>query len=600
MKGAIYSRVSTSLGKQSTSRQVSDLIVYAKSKGFIINEEDIYEEYISGYKVWNERPELMRLMGKIDQDNSYYSAIFVWEISRIARDPIQGNNIINYFSEKQIPIYVKEPEIVSLRNGNRDGMFTIYFTILMEFANTEALLIKKRSRSGIRDKIKEGKSVGFINLPYGYKKNDKGMLIIDDEEELTIKRIFDLSLSGYGTKKIANILNADNIKTRYNKKYKDLINFKEKQKPPINPAQIKWKDGTIYTILTNTIYKGQRKVKVNPDDKSNTKLFDYFEAPAIIDKDLWDEVQIRLSERNDTSVKNTKFIYILKDKLVCSYCGSSMFARNRSNGKDRYYMCSSKRTKARNCLNKGYSIENLDGIILDEVFRNEFNGKAMDEIQENNKLLFSSLNNLKKILKSIKDREEEVIENIENSKIAYLKDPIALEKYYFDLKESNAKELNKIIKEKESIIKKIKDIEVNVADYSNFDTFYDIMKKTEFDRTTCAKIVEICIDKIYYFSIDNDFCLISIFFKNSYITQKIELVINKKEKVYNILRQGIEFNYDNYGRLENHLETIKKIPNIIYYHKKINPLFFDFKYKPSLWDVLNNHRMNEAIKSRIL
>jgi hypothetical protein len=263
-------------------------------------------------------------------------------------------------------------------------------------------------------------------------------------------------------------------------------------------------------------------------------------------------------------------------------------------------MCSSKRTKARNCLNKGYSIENLDGIILDEVFRYEFNGKAMDEIQENNKLLFSSLNNLKKILKSIKDREEEVIKNIENSKIAYLKDPIALEKYYFDLKESNAKELNKIIKEKESIIKKIKDIEVNVEDYSNFDTFYDIMKKTEFDRTTCAKIVEICIDKIYYFSIDNDFCLISIFFKNSYITQKIELVINKKEKVYNILRQGIEFNYDNYGRLENHLETIKKIPNIIYYHNKINPLFFDFKYKPSLWDVLNNHRMNEAIKSRIL
>jgi site-specific DNA recombinase len=584
MKGAIYSRVSTSLGKQSTSRQVSDLIVYAKSKGFIINEEDIYEEYISGYKKLDERPELKRLKSKIDNDNSYYSAIFVWEISRIARDPIEGNIIINFFSEKNIPIYVKEPEIVSLKNGNRDGMFTIYFTILMEFANTEALLIKKRSRSGIRDKIKEGKSVGFINLPYGYKKNDKGMLIIDKEEEVIIKRIFELSYNGYGTKKIASILNADGVMTRYNKKYTNLINFKETKKPPINPANIKWKDGTIYTILTNTIYKGERKVKTNPDDKSNFSDFDYFKTPAIITKELWSEVQIKLSGRKDTSPKNTQFVYILKDKLKCSYCGNSMFPRNRSNGKDRFYMCSSKRTKSRECLSKGLSIEHLDGLVLEEIFKYEFNEKSMGLIQENNNMLSLNLNNLKKILKSLNQDEESILKNIENSKIAYLKDPISLEKYYFDLKETYTKDLNKLRKEIEETKRKINLIETNVIDYSDINNLVKQLKKSKFDREICAKIVDISIDKIYYYSIDQYFALITIFFKTSIFLPKLDLIIYKKEKKASFLNNRIivmDFIYDEFGRIKNPYQDLSKFQNELIKKWEIKPFLFDSFYHPN-------------------
>lgn len=582
MRGAIYSRVSTS--EQQTNRQVSDLIIYAKLKGFVIEEDDIYEEYISGYKTLDERSELKRLKKKIDDDSSFYSAIFVWEISRIARDPIQGNIFINYFSGNNIPIYVKEPEIVSLKDGNRDGMFTIYFTILMEFANTEALLIKKRSRSGIREKIKNGKGVGFINLPYGYKKDNKGILIIDEEEEVIIKRIFDLSYNGYGSKKIASILNADEVKTRYNKKYTNLINFKETQKPPINPANIKWKDGTIYTILTNTIYKGERKVKTNPDDKSNFSEFDYFKTPAIIDKDLWDEVQIKLSSRKDTSPKNTKFVYILKDKLKCSFCGNSMFARNRSNGKDRFYMCSSKRSQSRECLSRGFSIEYLDGLVLEEIFKYEFNEKSMGVIQENNNMLSLNLNNLIKILKSLNQDEESILKNIENSKIAYLKDPISLEKYYFDLKETYTKDLNKLRKEIEETKRKINLIETNVIDYSDINNLVKQLKKSKFDREMCAKIVDISIDKIYFYSIDEHFALITIFFKTSIFLPKLDLIIYKKEKKASFLNNRIivmDFIYDEFGRIKNPYQEVNKFQNELIKKWEIKPFLFDSFYHPN-------------------
>ncbi len=43
-------------------------------------------------------------------------------------------------------------------------------------------------------------------------------LAIDDEESETIKKIFEMSLSGVGTRSIADYLNENSIQTRYNKK----------------------------------------------------------------------------------------------------------------------------------------------------------------------------------------------------------------------------------------------------------------------------------------------------------------------------------------------------------------------------------------------
>lgn len=62
---ALYSRVSTSTGQQSTSRQVNELIGYAKTLGFKIAEDDIFEEFRSGYSKKNERVEIENLLGLI-------------------------------------------------------------------------------------------------------------------------------------------------------------------------------------------------------------------------------------------------------------------------------------------------------------------------------------------------------------------------------------------------------------------------------------------------------------------------------------------------------------------------------------------------------
>jgi hypothetical protein len=53
-----------------------------------------------------------------------------------------------------------------------------------------------------------------LSLPYGCKKGD-GKFEIDENEAVNVRRIFNLSPEGTGTYTIANILNNENIPTKY-------------------------------------------------------------------------------------------------------------------------------------------------------------------------------------------------------------------------------------------------------------------------------------------------------------------------------------------------------------------------------------------------
>ena len=154
---AIYSRVSTSTGQQSTSRQVNELIGYAKTHGYKIAEEDIFEEFRSGYSKKKERIEIEKLLELIRSGKKKYAAIFISEISRIARDPQVGRQIVDELTELNIPVFVKNPPLVSIEaDGKRSGMFNIIFQILLELANTEAQFMKIRSISGVIEKVRTG------------------------------------------------------------------------------------------------------------------------------------------------------------------------------------------------------------------------------------------------------------------------------------------------------------------------------------------------------------------------------------------------------------------------------------------------------------
>jgi hypothetical protein len=178
--------------------------------------------------------------------------------------------------------------------------------------------------------------------------------------------VYKLFLEGNGTTKIAKYLNEheDFAPTRTKTILDKKLNKKDYS------FGRKWADVTVWGMLTNSIYKADRKYK-------GDIYFD--EKYKIIDPDVWDKVQLILKSRyNKVGNTNTNFNYIIsRNKMFCGICGKSYFPHKRSPknelvSKDNRYICLSTRdrysSKDEKCSNVGISIDKVEKLIQEVIF----------------------------------------------------------------------------------------------------------------------------------------------------------------------------------------------------------------------------------------
>lgn len=564
---AIYSRVSTSTGQQSTSRQVNELIGYAKTHGYKIAEEDIFEEFRSGYSKKKERIEIEKLLDLIRSGEKKYAAIFISEISRIARDPHVGRQIVDELTELNIPVFVKNPALVSIEaDGKRSGMFNIIFQILLELANTEAEFMKMRSISGVIEKVRQGGAVGGIMQPYGYT-SEKKKLVIEPTEAEVIKMIFNLCIDGNGTKKIANKLNELSIPT----KVSILFNKEMKQRngrPPVHSKNIKWKDGTIYGILTNPIYKGLRRLIRHDDNEqvptefTRNKTYNLFDSPPIVSEETWDKAQQTFKENFRHSIRNKKFHYILKDIVTCAKCGSSYAGRMKTDKRDQFYMCSARRTKTRPCNNPAISIELLESTVWTFLQFNTDVDRLLLDINENYKL-----NVTVKVKTELEVGLLKESLKIEDGKLTRIKDLYVEGHWTKDeyTKRMNSQsntiiKINKNIREKETRINFLTESIKSVTDLGEMNSVKKALLK---DRLKISELITKLIRRVSLLVIDRYYAIISLQYKFGDWHYSILLDRNSKLMIpitYN-LSNGIDkiFTFDDYGRITSEQETIDNV-----------------------------------------
>lgn len=583
---AIYSRVSTSTGKQSTSRQVNELIIYAKSLGYKITEGDIFEEFRSGYSKRSERVEMEKLLDIIRNDKKRYSAIFVSEISRIARDPRYGRNVVDELTSYSIPVFVKNPPLCSMdENGERSAMFNIIFQILLELANTEAQFMKIRIRSGLLDKVKNnGHAVGGKVQPYGYTSVNK-ILTIDEAEAEIVKKIFEWCINGTGTKTIANQLNSLKVPTKYNNLFDQMVPKDDNKGVQIHSKEIIWKDGTVYGILTNPIYKGKRRfIQHNELDAVETinvgdKVYNLFDAPQIVSEETWGKAQLCLKANLKHSIRNKKFDYILKGLVTCAKCGGSYHGRMKTDGKDKFYMCSDRRAKTRNCDNPGIGIEMLESAVWTFV---QFNTNIDKLILEIDKKLNDSIEEIKRIKQEIEIlnaqiKKEEALAN--RMKTLYINGNSTYEEF----KKRFTPIDNSIKKNKITINNHENHISVldGIIKRKNDLNAIDLKKKSLVnDRMMIGKLINDLIDDISLLVIDKTWAFLKFKYKYSdsgYLVlldrgnkilipvtydlssgkDKILVIDKKKKQIVESSKSILEF--DKYGRIVSDQETIEDV-----------------------------------------
>ena len=438
MRVAIYARVST-IDKQDYQRQVEDLKdIIQKNNEYKNHSIDTFTEKISGYKKENDRPKLEELLDILRTDNNYYSCIFVSEISRIGRDPFHTRKVIDELTNLKVPIYIESLNRKTIdKNGDRDGILSIILQVLIEYSDMEAETFKKRSRSGLFNSAKQGKAGGGIYFPYGYLKDDNGMLKIDEEEKKVIEKIFKLYKEGLGIKKISNSLNKDKIPTRTAK-----ISL-EKNKSE-NACKTKWSDKQVHDILQNTIYIGKRRWK-GKDRETHIEI--EAENLRIISDELFFNCK-DIRENKTTRDYRTSYTYLLKDIIYCGKCGRKYFAKYKpKKGGDKVYICSSRIGNNTSCNNDGINIALIESVLFNELISSE---RVLKYINDASEIITNTKSEIKQLQKDLTIEKEKRIgidEKITRAYLGYVNHETLIDLYNNTINKMLNQIISKVIRE---------------------------------------------------------------------------------------------------------------------------------------------------------
>lgn len=274
LRVAAYCRVSTKHDEQTQSleSQIAYYTQYIKATPnwtFVA----IYADRASGLSA-QKRPGYQRLLrdckkGKID-------LIIVKALSRFGRDTLETISQIRRLKQMNIGVYVENIGMNTLETP--DVLLSIWAARDQE----ESLSKSQNIKFGIRQRMKEGKTILNHTQFLGYTKGADGVLKVVPEEAEVVRKIFELYVQGNGVRKIKRYLEKNGIKTVTGKS--------------------EWSTSTIDRILSNEKYIGQVLMQktytpnylTGKQEKNDNKLDMYLVEnahEAIIERGVFDQVQ---------------------------------------------------------------------------------------------------------------------------------------------------------------------------------------------------------------------------------------------------------------------------------------------------------------------
>lgn len=196
----------------------------------------------------------------------------------------------------------------------------------------------QKVRRGIRESSLKGQYTGGAVL-FGYKVSDK-KIYIEESEATIVRKIFEDYNNGKAIKGIRNWLNESGIRMHGGGKF----TF-----------------GRVSAMLHNEKYIG--RCVIQGEEYLNI-------YPPILDKELFETVQERLSKNAHINRFRAKKEFLLTGKLYCACCGNLITGdggTSHTGAKYMYYKCASKKRDTRSCPSKGIRKEFLEESVYDKI-----------------------------------------------------------------------------------------------------------------------------------------------------------------------------------------------------------------------------------------
>ena len=352
---------------------------YAKSHGFT-NTRHYTDDGTSGVRF--EREAWQELIADVEAGK--IRTIICKDMSRLGRDHVQVGVYMELFRKKDVRFIAVTNNIDSAYPETLE--FAPFLNIMNEWYARD---VSRKIMSAKRSNGHNGKYVSSI-APYGYRKSetDKGVWEVDPEAAEIVKRIFQMTIEGYGTCAIANRLRKDKIYspgyymaqrgtgTCKNKEWEDAY---------------RWQGNMVSMIISRMEYKGcmvnLKTQKQSFKDKRSKQVpredWLVFEDKheAIVDHDTWQAANEIREKKRRNKPDSLGEPHPLTGLLYCEKCKSKMH-HNRGTGKrtsektgevttwqKNYYTCKESKKGKDFCTDHRINGGVVEDIVLDVLQR---------------------------------------------------------------------------------------------------------------------------------------------------------------------------------------------------------------------------------------
>lgn len=515
MDSILLIRVSTL--SQNHDAQTEELKVYAEEKGF--HNYHIIQDKESGYKNEEERNGLIEMKDLISKDKDI-KAIFVWEISRLARSQKVLFSIREYLINNKINLYIKDKDYKLLDdNYNLDSNTDLLFNLYGYFAESEMKIKKERFKRGKAQNKLLGKFAGGKRL-YGYNIEKDKLYVINEIEANEIKNIFDMYVNH-------NMSLKDITLNCIAKGFSKYTHSKRNVNKLIKEAAYTGEKYSVYrhTSEERDIETGYKKVIY----ETKYKMI----YPAIISSDLFNKAQMVLKSNIICADKSTKHVTLLAKKIKCLKCGCYYYGDYRTYKQydKSCYKCARKKHAVMKCNSISISMITIDSIIWD-LTKRHISSKLFIEQSKNQNEIANMENQIVRLNEKLKsfDGLVEAETTIYRTNIRLsLRDKEILKNEYVN-------NIAKINTDKKKIEKKILEIQDDINNLLSIESKRDMkielegnIKRIESSKKEMKKYIDNFIKEIYIQYSDNIYTVLCVHFKNANTISQIYIVINKKD-----------------------------------------------------------------------
>jgi len=399
LRATDYARVSTDHieQKKSLTNQVEHFEQYIKQNPNWTYVKGYVDEGITGTSDI-KRDHFMKMIE--DARKGQFDLIVTKEISRFSRNTLDSIKYTRELLSYGVAVLFVNDNINTAMPDSE-----LRLTIMASMAQDEIRRLSERVKFGMNRAIERGEILGNDML-YGYKKDkNKGILHIIENEAKVVRKIYELyGIEELSLSKIAKILNHEGLRTSQNKK---------------------WCVSTISRMIENPKYKGfycARKSEIVDYMTKKTKHFkkeewtmykDNARIPAIVEEELWERANNRLSNRKKAFRMRKEEKSIYKNRYLYSakiYCGEhhTVFHRRefRKNKKDITWVCSEYLKNGKTtCDSPNIRESELDAILKDLISNLQIDLNEIIEILMN---YYKQFINDKEIEEEILSRKKQI------------------------------------------------------------------------------------------------------------------------------------------------------------------------------------------------